>query len=366
MARIKNMGTATMKLGEGTIISGSAGSDSYALVVTGSSTISESLIVSGDVEVAQKIIHAGDSDTLITFNDNQIILKAGNLALVTAEKNSSSPHEVTINDGGNNVDFVVKGNGSNQGNPGMKFDASTNRLGINGIGTPTAELDVDGDIKARGDLYTDKIRRSSDSDTTTKILLNDELLKFYAADSINNILAIGNTGGEGADNNFWVSGSIGPRGSSSVGTAIFGGDVVISGSLYTKQRHINTAKFSSTDNSQRYVRWDAAGSNGTPGVNNKFLAPAGGRLLYVTIRCTSAANGTNIAFHKASDGSANLNTTAIETIGVDIDSSNSAFQAQFTATSNFNAGDILGISMDPSSTPNDVNITCVWEFDFVD
>ena len=130
-----------------------------------------------------------------------------------------------------------------------------------------------------------------------------------------------------------------------------------------KLRHVNTAKFSSTDTSQRYVRWDSAGSNGTPGVNNKFLAPADGSLLSVTIRSTSAANGTNIAFHKASSGTANLNTTATETVGVDISAADTAFQVTFSS-STFNAGDILGISIDPASTPNDVNITCVWLFDW--
>ena len=130
-----------------------------------------------------------------------------------------------------------------------------------------------------------------------------------------------------------------------------------------KLRHVNTAKFSSTDTSQRYVRWDSAGSNGTPGVNNKFLAPADGSLLRVTIRSTSTANGTNIAFHKASSGTANLNTTATETVGVDMSAANTAFQATFS-NATFNAGDILGISVDPSSTPNDVNITCVWVFDW--
>jgi hypothetical protein len=103
------------------------------------------LDVQGDVGVNQNIYHNGDPDTLITFNNNQIVLKAGNLALVTAEKNSSAPHEVTINDGANNVDFVVKGNGSGAGNPGMKFDASTNRLGINGVGSPQVALDIDSD-----------------------------------------------------------------------------------------------------------------------------------------------------------------------------------------------------------------------------
>jgi len=144
------------------------------------------------------------------------------------------------------------------------------------------------------------------------------------------------------------------------------GSAMIIGSLTAKQRHVKSAKYSKTDSTQQYVRWDAAGSNSNPGVNNKFLAPAKGRLLFLVIRSTSAANGTNIAFHKATDGTENLNTTATETIGVDINAANRAFQVQFTEASSFNAGDILGLSVNPSSTPNDVNITCVWEFDFTD
>ena len=254
------------------------------LVGIGTDAPDYELDVAGNIGLDQFIYHNGDADTLIKFDDNQITFKAGNLSFMNVEKKSSAPHEVTINDGSNNIDFVVKGNGSNQGNPGMKFDASANRLGINGVGTPDCELHVDGDIKA--------------------------------------------TGGVNA-----------------------------------KLRHINTAKFSSTDTSQRYVRWDAAGSNGSPGVNNKFVAPCDGSLVSVTIRSTLAANGTNIAFHKASNGTANLNTTATETVGIDIASNNTTYQATFSG-STFSAGEILGISINPSSTPNDVNITCVWLFDW--
>ena len=197
---------------------------------------SEELKIASDaILVKQYIKHDGDEDTLINFADDKIIIKAGNIAMVTAEQKNSAPHEVTINDGSNNIDFVVKGNGSNQGNPGMKFDASSNKLGINGIGTPAYELEVAGDIGLaeyiyhRGDddtfirfetnnislsaggtamtydgtdltvpgassIYVDKIRRASDSGTTTKILLNDEAIKFYADHSTDNICTIDSTG----------------------------------------------------------------------------------------------------------------------------------------------------------------------------
>lgn len=144
------------------------------------------------------------------------------------------------------------------------------------------------------------------------------------------------------------------------------GSATILGSLTTKQRHINTAKYTESSADPKFVRWDAAGSNGSPGVNNKFVAPAAGKLLNVTIRATSAANGTNISFHKASNGTENLNSVATETIGVDMASANTTYQAEFTDTSVFNAGDILGISLNPTNGFGNVNITCVWELDFTD
>ena len=142
---------------------------SERLVVTntgvgiGTDSPNYALHVAGPVGVDQYIYHNGDADTLIRFTDDKIVLKAGNLALVTAEKKGSAPHEVTINDGSNNVDFVVKGNGSRGGNPGIKFDASTNKLGINGVGTPEESLHVDGNIKAFGN----DVRIKIDGDTNS-------------------------------------------------------------------------------------------------------------------------------------------------------------------------------------------------------
>ena len=130
-----------------------------------------------------------------------------------------------------------------------------------------------------------------------------------------------------------------------------------------KLRHVNTAKYNNTGSGIKYARWDSTGSDTFPGVNNKFIAPAAGILLSVSFRSTSAADATNIAFHKNSNGSPNLNPTATETVGIDISAADTTYQANFS-NSAFSAGDILGISMNPTSTPNDVNITCVWLFDW--
>jgi len=127
--------------------------DSSGNVGIGTDAPDYTLDVAGDIGVDQYIYHNGDGNTLINFADDKITLKAGGKAMITMEEKGSAPHEITINDGSNNIDFVVKGNGSNAGNPGMKFDASNNRLGINGVGSPSYELDVAGDIGLSEYIY---------------------------------------------------------------------------------------------------------------------------------------------------------------------------------------------------------------------
>ncbi len=138
------------------------------------------------------------------------------------------------------------------------------------------------------------------------------------------------------------------------------------------QRHITTAKYRATDSLQRFVRWDSTGSNeydpgadnpGGPGVNNKFIAPADGELLSVKVRTTSSAGSTVIRFHKASNSNENLTITATETPASQTISANTTYTFTFSSSA-FSAGEILGISIDPTNAPNDTNVTCVWLFDW--
>ena len=129
----------------------------------GTTTPDYTLDVAGNIGVDQYIYHNADSDTNFRFLDNRITLSAGSLSMIDIEKKGSAPHEITINNGGNNVDFVVKGNGSNEGNPAFKVDASNNRVGINGVGSPDCELHVDGDVKVVGDDPRIKIDGDTDS-----------------------------------------------------------------------------------------------------------------------------------------------------------------------------------------------------------
>ena len=303
MARIKNMGTATMKFSEGAIVTGNTAhgngySSDYALVVTGSQFIDAE--GGGGLTIFKK---EPDTAFLRFINDDDPSSWYASFAFDQAENIYLSP--------GRSQDFFLKTR-TNVGSDPQKF--------------PFRIYD---DGKAKFE------HGQSDTSAAAAALPSDVV--------------------------FFVSGSKGAD-----AKAVFGGDVVISGSLTTKQRHVQSIKYNSGDSSQQYVRFDAAGSNATPGVNNKFLAPTGGHLLYLVIRCTTTAGVTDVSFHKASDGTSTINTVATETINVDIDAAHTAFQVEFTDVSIFDAGDILGISVNPSNAPNDVNITCVWEFDFTE
>ena len=71
----------------------------------------------------------------------------------------------------------------------LQIATGTSGVAVN-IGHTTSETTVNDNLSVVGDFYVDKIRRKSDSDTTTKILLNDEVLKLYAGNSSNEVVNV--------------------------------------------------------------------------------------------------------------------------------------------------------------------------------
>ena len=167
------------------------------------------------------------------------------------------------------------------------------------------------------------------------------------------------------DLNFFVSGSIGSKGTSNRGTAVFGGDVVVSGSFRAKQLHYTTHKFNKANSSKEYVRFDSNGVDAAPGSNNKMIAPYSGVLLKVLCRGESTGANTDISFHRNTDGNAQLDATAVETQTTSIIANNTS-TVSFTAAANFAGGDIIGLSIDPTNQTDQTIITAVWEYDTYD
>jgi len=120
------------------------------LQITGSLTTSGSLTTIGDVNVSQFIYHIDDSNTYLNFTEDRLRFNIGGISYIDLNDVGSAPHDITFNDGGNNVDLNIKGSSNN---PLFKTDASTNRIGTHGKGSPEvafhiggSELRVDGNI----------------------------------------------------------------------------------------------------------------------------------------------------------------------------------------------------------------------------
>ena len=76
-------------------------------------TSSGDIVVGNDLYVNQYIKHTGDVNTFINFTDDRIRLNAGGINFIDLEKDSSTPYPLTINNGGNRINFRVKDRNNN-------------------------------------------------------------------------------------------------------------------------------------------------------------------------------------------------------------------------------------------------------------
>lgn len=130
-------------------------------------------------------------------------------------------------------------------------------------------------------------------------------------------------------------------------------------------KHVFRAKYTYTSGSSLiYIRWSNSGSNTSPGVNNRFIAPAAGKLKTVLIRSDGTPGSTEVGLHKASDGTEDVSGTPVETQTVVMSNANTAATATFTDSASFSANDIICLSVNPTSNHGNVDLTIIIEFDF--
>ena len=130
-------------------------------------------------------------------------------------------------------------------------------------------------------------------------------------------------------------------------------------------KHVYSAKYSYSADTQRvFIRWNASGSNLSPGVNNRFVMPTTGKLKSVLIRSDGTPGSTEIGLHKASNGTEGVSTTAVETQTVNLSAANTVVTATFTNSAAFSANDIICLSVNPTSNHGNVDLTVIIEFDF--
>jgi len=122
---VNNSATSSFVLNSQTASFAITASDVIFANITASSNISSSgtiigetgsygrVDVDGDVYVSRYVRHTGDADTHIEFLDNKLQLHAGNLPFITLDKDASTPYPLTINNGGNRINFRIQDKDSN-------------------------------------------------------------------------------------------------------------------------------------------------------------------------------------------------------------------------------------------------------------
>ncbi len=85
------------------------------------------LTIAGNVQANEYIYHNGDTNTYIRFQDDDININCGGKSMVKMSEQPSSQDIVTINNGGTDVDFRVKG--ENEDNL-IRTDAANDRIGV--------------------------------------------------------------------------------------------------------------------------------------------------------------------------------------------------------------------------------------------
>ena len=283
------------------------------------------LVVSGNVE-----IHGNESaadETFIQFKeDGEDRAKIG----------MNTSNNLVIHNQYINKHIVFKVNDQGQTREGLRIDGAVPEVVVNEGSESLVDFRVEGDNKTHMVFV--------DGSFDLLVLGSDQAMP----------------PGLGSDTNVFVSGSMDGQ-----GQVVVGGNMVVSGSFSAIQKHIVNLKYTATsDSNKKYVRFGSNGSNESPGVNNKFIPPVQSNLLQAIIRSTSTPGNTTLGFHRATNGTEDLPTSAIETQSVDLSSANTSAFVNFTPGANFGPGDIVGFSVDPTNNHGNINITLVFELDF--
>ena len=94
-----------------------------------------------------------------------------------------------------------------------------------------------------------------------------------------------------------------------------------------------------------------------------FVVPFDCELEFVLVRSEAACGSSVVGLHKSSVDTEVPNTTAQDTVTVDMTDDDTTFKFDFRLESNkVFAGQIVAIKFDPHATPYDTNVTIVWKF----
>ena len=333
MPKIKNMGSATMRFGEGLIVTGSAGTDTHSLVVTGSTTVlgditCNNISIGANASGTGRTISAGNTDTSLRFNASDgVDIVVGGAFFISCDENASQD-TIVLNTSGYDIDFRVE---------------SANK---------------------EYQIY-------SDAGLDLLVLASDQALP----------------PGAGSDTNVFISGSIKSKDVDGGGVVVVGGDLVVSGALHndvgdeysTVSTQLLRGQVVLSTNEQ-LTHWSNENVNSTPiaasdedDIRSWFFFPFAAKIkkVYLITKQNISDNVTcrlyidkTVTFAPGSNSSQTVNagnfTSVSQTFGLTTTFSHK--KAVFDFATNINAESVLQVTFqkgDGASTSHNDNIVVV-------
>ena len=249
------------------------------------------LSVTGDINASEYIYHKDNTNTNIRFTDDRIRIKAGGISYIDLNDAGSAPHDITFNDGSNNIDFIVKGNSDN---PLFKTDASTNRIGTNGQGSPSADFHIGGNLKvqshitasanisASGTIYGDNLRVVGNITTQGDIIAKNYIVSSSVTHLTQSYSSGSTVFGNTADDKHQFTGSVSITGSLSMT-----GEVIPSTDA-TVDLGSDTKRFANLYTADIQLSNEQKGPNDIDGTTGKWTIQEGENDLFLINRRTGA------------------------------------------------------------------------------
>jgi|TARA_R110000824_G_scaffold312456_5_gene499531 hypothetical protein len=321
---------------------------------------------------------------------------------ITASGHVSSSFFMGDGSGLTNVNAALVPAGVNmnvQFNSGSTFSGSSN-LNFN-YAAATPVLQVTGDLSASNDFAVGRdslfgrdttVMRDVISYGNVSASLNISASNFYGAGRELTDLPIGNytanrlvfcgaatntldafNGLTWANPTLSVPGTVSATNISSSGglnaTSLgISGSATISGSLRARSLHTTIHNFNNAGTAGIFIPFLSTVEAAGPGYLQQYVVPAGGRLVKALVRTkTSQSDGAvHLDLFVGTNGTEDFNAggSLIERSTVSMASANTTYTFAFSGSSPFDEGNIVGIEMTPAVGPSDVNVTCVWEYDF--
>ena len=329
-----------------------SGSDTDKLISATGETRSPAFYVSasGETFVSGNLI-LQNIDPVIHFSNS-----AG-IGLGTIGYNSSD--NILIQNETVNKHIVLKANDAGTLREGFRLDGAVPEVVVNQTSESLVDFRVESDNQTHM-LYVegaaDKVGINTNEPTHTFSVNGATSISGSTAPTVLEVTGASNSKlilarSDMTDPAFYVSGS---------------GDVFISGSLRTKQFSTTIHNFNNSGVAAYYIPFMSTVEAVSPTYLDHMIAPADGRLVKAFLRIDGTQSGSVTLDVHATDlwQESIAGSPSKERVTRVITHRNNTYMFPTSGSVHFSEGDIVGVRIDPYASSSNVNVTCVWEYDY--